>query len=114
MVADGKTDSFATDKVRDDAAVLSAANQDPAFDAAVAAHDRSDRAAAEHRAQDVTSQDLGHGGLDGQRDLATARPEGSVAETGTRTEDPVGTNQAESSAIHKPPAGDGASKTDKA
>lgn len=111
---DGRTDSFATDKVRDDAQVLNAANQDPAFDAAVAAHDRTDRAAAEETAQDKASQDLGHGGLDGQRDLATARPEGSIAETGTRTEDPVGTNQSESSAIHKPPVDDGASKTDKA
>ena len=111
---DGKSDSFATDKLTDDAQVLSAADQDPAFDAALAAHDRSDRAASELKAQDVTSQDLGHGGLDGQRDLATARPEGSVAETGTRTEVPVGTDQAESSAMHKPPADDGASKTDKA
>ena len=111
---DGKTDSFATDKVRDDAQVLSAANQDPAFDAAIAAHERSDRAADEHKAQDRTPQDLGHGGLDGQRDLATARPEGSIVDPGTRTEDPVGTNQPESSAIHKPPADDGASKTDKA
>ena len=111
---DGKSDSFATDKVPDDAQVLSAANQDPAFDAAVAAHDQSDRAASEHSAQDKTQQDLGHGGLDGQRDLATARPEGSITETGTRTEDPVGTNQSESSAIHKPPADDGVSKTDKA
>ncbi len=111
---DGKSDSFATDKVTDDAQVLSAANQDPAFDAAMTAHERSDRAASEHEAQSHTAQDLGHGGLDGQRSVATARPEGSVADTGTRTEDPVGTNQSESSAIHKPPTDDGASKTDKA
>ena len=111
---DGKSDSFATDKVTDDAQVLSAANQDPAFDAAMAAHDRTDRAASEQTAQDKSPQDLGHGGLDGQRDLGTARPEGSIADTGTRTDDPVGTNQSESSAIHKPPADGGASKTDKA
>ena len=63
--------------------------------------DASARAAGTSRAVEEPQEDMGHGGLDGQRKVATARPEGSVAGTGTRTDDPVGVNQVESSAVHK-------------
>ncbi len=98
---DGTKDQFSTDHVNDDAAVLSAADRDPALDDALRGRDASARAAEERAAQSKTQEDMGHGGLDGQRKDATARPEGSVAGTGTRTDDPVGVNQVESSAVHK-------------
>ncbi len=110
---DGKGDTFATAHVADDAAVLTAANQDPAFDAALAARGGAspadagfeaagDGAAGEHHPELGRSPgDMGHGGLDGQRQGGTARPVGSVADTRTRTDVPVGTGQAESSAIHR-------------
>ena len=108
---DGKGDTFGTQRVADDAAVLTAANQDPAFDAALAARDGAspadavsatagDGTAGHHAELGKSQDDMGHGGLDGQRKTATARPIGSVADTETRTDDPVGIGQVESSAVH--------------
>ncbi len=113
---DGREDKFSTDHVNDDEAVMTAADRDPALSDALDAREGQgasdatatspspgapDRAAAEKAAQDKTQADMGHGGLDGQRTAATARPEGSVADTKTRTDDPVGVGQVESGAIHK-------------
>ncbi len=106
---DGKEDKFETDHAKDDEAVLTAADRDPALSDALRQRDGGSApdhaaAAAEAAAQDKTQADMGHGGLDGQHapQGGTARPEGSVAGTGTRTDVPVGTGQIESSAIHKP------------
>ena len=90
---------------------MTAANRDPALADALEARDTQSepdhaRAADEKARQDKPQEDLGHGGLDGQHAAhgATARPEGSVADTGTRTDDPVGTGQVESRAVHAPGA----------
>ncbi len=101
---DGRTDTFQTNRRPDGAAVLAAANDDPAADAAEGLRPSTDDAAGERAAQDRAGGDLGHGGSKGQRDLGTARPAGSIEDTGTRTDDPVGTDQAESSAVHNPDA----------
>ena len=124
----GDQDRFGTRPSPDDAAVLGAANQDPAMDAALSARDgngedarhpagaakpASPEAPADVGPNDSGQQrtggqsppaeaDVGQGGLGGQRGVANARPEGSVADTKTRTDDPVGTGQVESSAVHNP------------
>ncbi|WP_207210777.1 NADH-quinone oxidoreductase subunit NuoE [Lichenibacterium minor] len=115
--ADGTEDRFATLHEQDNEAVLTAADRDPALTDALEARDTQSepnhgRAAAEKAGQDRTQADMGHGGLDGQHAPAggNARPEGSVADTGTRTDDPVGTNQIESGAVH---ASDPASDSDR-
>ena len=59
-------------------------------------------AALEKAGQDGAAQDLGPGGLEGQRGVGNARPQGSVADTKTRTDDPVGTEQVESGAVNEP------------
>ena len=107
--ADGDEDRFATLHEQDNQAELTAADRDPALDDALRARDTQSEpdhaaASAESAAQHKTQADMGHGGLDGQHAPhgGTARPEGSVAGTGTRTDDPVGTNQIESGAVHKP------------
>ena len=112
----GDVDRFETEHSVDGEAVLTAADRDPALsDALDEREDRRSsaaqgttpsqeapgRAAAEKAAQDKTQGDMGHGGLDGQRTGATARPVGSVADTKTRTDDPVGTEQVESGVVHK-------------
>ncbi|WP_237477168.1 NADH-quinone oxidoreductase subunit NuoE [Lichenibacterium dinghuense] len=114
----GDEDRFATLHEQDNEAELTAADRDPALDDALQARDTQsapdhERAAAEKARQDGAeaqakqggeTNKLGHGGLDGQHAPlgGNARPEGSVAGTGTRTDDPVGTGQIESSAVHKP------------
>ena len=40
-----------------------------------------------------------HGGVDHARENTMGKPQGSIADTGTRTDDPVGANQVESSAL---------------
>lgn len=59
------------------------------------------KAAAEKSDQDRAAQDLGPGDPKGQRRVAKARPKASVADTKTRTDDPVGAEQIESSAVNK-------------
>jgi NADH-quinone oxidoreductase subunit E len=61
-------------------------------------------AQAEKAAQDALPGDLPHGGREGEPFSHYGRQGGSVADTGTRTDDPVGTEQVESSAVHKPSA----------
>ena len=104
----GDEDRFATLHEQDNQAVLTAADRDPALTDALEARDTQSapdhgRAAAEKAQQDGAGADMGHGGLGGQHAPAgaNARPEGSVADTGTRTDDPVGTGQIESGAVHK-------------
>ncbi|WP_282586093.1 NADH-quinone oxidoreductase subunit NuoE [Lichenifustis flavocetrariae] len=48
--------------------------------------------------QDNVPNEHTHGGVDHARDNTIGKPRGSVADTGTRTDDPVGSNQIESSA----------------
>ena len=100
----GDRDGFETEHVKDDESVLTAADRDPALDDVLAKRKgrdpRKGRAAAEKAAQDKTQADMGHGGMDGQTEHATARPETPAVETTARTEDPVGTEQVESSAVH--------------
>jgi hypothetical protein len=64
-------------------------------------------AAAERSDQDLEPADLGHGGLQGPADHATARPEAGTAEvSGDRTEDPVAREPTESaSAQGEAPSG---------
>ena len=71
----------------------------PAGDAQRAPDDAA--AAAEKADQDKAPQDLGQGGLDGRADHPKARPLGSEEAADTRTEDPVGANQTESSALDR-------------
>ena len=104
---DGTEDRFETLHEKDGEAVLTAADRDPALADALEARDSQSasdhaRAADEKADQDRTQGDFGHGGLEGQHAPhgASARPEGSVAGTGTRTDDPVGTGQVESRAVH--------------
>ncbi len=100
---DGKSDTFGTSALADDAGVLASANDDPAFDASLRAHEpNEEKALAEAAAQDKSVEDLGHGGSAGQSELGIARPEGSTAVAETRTEDPVGAEQVESSSVKKP------------
>ena len=122
--ADGRQEGFGTTPVPDNEDVRTAADRDPALDDALAARDGLDmperhaeasrgEAPADIGGNDTGQQrtggekppaeaDAGQGGLGGQRGVATARPEGSVAGTGTRTDDPVGVNQVESAAVHNP------------
>ena len=122
--ADGNQHGFGTTPVPDNEDVRTAADRDPALDDALAARvgrdmpERHAEASGREAAADIggndtgrqrtggeappAEADTGQGGLGGQRDVANARPEGSVAGTGTRTDDPVGVNQAESAAVHKP------------
>ena len=117
---DGRKEEFGTTPVADNQDVLTAADRDPALDDALAARDagqvagpsgantepRSDIGANDTGQQRTFGEtppegaDTGHGGLGGQRSVANARPVGSVADTGTRTDDPVGVNQVESSIVH--------------
>ena len=104
---DGKQDRFETLHEKDGEAVMTAADRDPALADALEARDTQSeadhaRAADEKAKQDKSQGDLGHGGLEGQHAEhgGNARPEGSVADTGTRTDDPVGIGQVESRAVH--------------
>ena len=98
----GDHDGFKTEHLKDDDAVLSAADRDPALDDALASRDTGDEARAAHEkaAQDKTQADMGHGGMKGQTEHATARPESPAVEMHGHTEDPLGTEQVESSAVH--------------
>ena len=118
---DGRQEGFDTAPVPDNQDVLTAADRDPALDDALAAQDGRDmperhaeasghEAAADIGGSDAGQQrtggaaspaDVGQGGLGGQREVANARPAGSVADTGTRTDVPVGVDQVESSAVHE-------------
>ena len=49
--------------------------------------------------QDNVPGDQTHGGLDFDRENAKGKPQGSIADTGTRTDVPVGEEQVESSAL---------------
>jgi NADH-quinone oxidoreductase subunit E len=125
--ADGAQEGFGTAPVPDNEDVRTAADRDPALDDALAArdaaggspgHDQADRAAERETRSDIgpndtgkqrtfgepppAEADKGQGGLGGLRGVANARPEGSVAGTGTRTDDPVGVNQVESAIVHNP------------
>ena len=51
--------------------------------------------------QDNTPNPQTHGGLDLSRENTKAKPQGSIADTGTRTDVPVGENQIESSALDR-------------
>ena len=119
---DGTEDRFETSHEQDNEAVLTAANRDPALDEALTARDDAGvdgvPGAKTEPSPDVAPNDtgkqrtfgetppeganVGHGGLGGLRGVANARPEGSVAGTGTRTDVPVGTEQIESRAVHNP------------
>ena len=98
----GDRDGFETEHVEDDAAVLTAADRDPALDDALAERRTGDeaRAADEQAAQDKTQADMGHGGLGDATKHTTARPDSPAVDTKERTADPVGTEQVESSAVH--------------
>ena len=124
----GDEDKFATVHKQDDEAVRTAADRDPALDEALRARETvvpgaagepvgteaaRRQGAADTGADDADKQrtsgkrppseaDVGQGALGGQREVANARPAGSVADTGTRTDDPVGTNQIESGVVHNP------------
>ncbi len=123
--ADGRREGFGTSPEPDNEDVRTAADRDPALDDALAARDAKARSDAPERAAKTrkpaapagrgdsgrqrtggapppAEADVGQGGLGGQRGIANARPEGSVAGTGTRTDDPVGVNQVESAAVHNP------------
>lgn len=49
--------------------------------------------------QDNAPHEQAHGGVDMARENTTGKPQGSIHDTGTRTDDPVGANQVESSAL---------------
>ncbi len=99
---DGKRDSFKTTLVPDDAHVHNAANDDPAFDAALEAHEAShDEAPVNAGAPAEVPTISSHEDHKGEPSHTYARQDGSVAGTGTRTDVPVGTEQTESSAVHK-------------
>ncbi len=109
---DGRATALRPTRSADDAQVLSAANQDPAFDAAwrlTTVGSRRGRRRAGQGGAGSRSRRTGRSAR--SRDRAPGRLRRRDRDA---TEDPVGTNQAESSAIHKPPVDDGASKTDKA
>ena len=97
----GDRDGFDTVHRPDSAAEATAADRDPALDDVLKERGDPVRAADETAAQDRAQADMGHGGLDGQRVVANARPQGSVADTKTRTDDPVGVDQDESSVAHQ-------------